>query len=68
MSSFVAHKMRVNCVKWVQNIDKNYQQQDFVSCSTDNTVVLWEDVLPSGSYKNYEQFIGNIYFINYIHT
>lgn len=60
ISSFVAHTKRVNCVKWVQNIDKSCQQQDFVSCSTDNSAILWEDItLPSGSYKAYEKLIGN---------
>lgn len=54
--------MRVNCVKWVQNIDNCCQQQDFVSCSTDNTAILWQDVQPTGSYKSYEKLIGNFFF------
>lgn len=62
ISSFVAHTMRVNCVKWVQNVDNRCQQQDFVSCSTDNSAILWEDItLPSGSYKTYEKLIGNFF-------
>jgi hypothetical protein len=51
--------MRVNSVKWVHNIDPCCQQQDFVSTSTDNTAILWEDILPTGSYKSYEKLIGN---------
>ncbi|KAL5234925.1 hypothetical protein ACI65C_002335 [Semiaphis heraclei] len=58
VSSFVAHTMRVNSVKWVQNVDSSCQQ-DFVSCSTDNTAILWEDILPTGSYKAYEKLIGH---------
>lgn len=58
VSSFVAHTMRVNSVKWVQNVDSSCQQ-DFVSCSTDNTAILWEDILPTGTYKAYEKLIGN---------
>jgi len=50
--------MRVNSVKWVQNVDSSCQQ-DFVSCSTDNTAILWEDILPTGTYKAYEKLIGN---------
>lgn len=61
ISSFVAHTMRVNSVKWVQNIDNCRQQYDFVSCSTDNTAILWEDVLSTGSYKAYEKLIGNFF-------
>lgn len=51
--------MRVNSVKWVQNVDPCCQQQDFVSTSTDNTAILWKDILPTGSYKSYEKLIGN---------
>jgi len=51
--------MRVNSVKWVKNVDSSCCQQDFVSCSTDNTAILWEDILPTGSYKAYEKLIGN---------
>uniref|UniRef100_A0A2H8TKM3 Elongator complex protein 2 n=1 Tax=Melanaphis sacchari TaxID=742174 RepID=A0A2H8TKM3_9HEMI len=58
ISSFVAHTKRVNSVKWVQILD-SCCQQDFVSCSTDNTAILWEDVLPTGSYKAYERLIGH---------
>lgn len=55
--------MRVNCVKWVQNIVNPQQEYDFVSCSTDNTAILWESVLPTGSYKSYEKLIGNLFFL-----
>jgi WD40 repeat protein len=58
ISSFVAHTKRVNSVKWVQNVE-SCCQQDFVSCSTDNTAILWEDIHPTGSYKVYERLIGN---------
>lgn len=46
-------------MKWVKNTEKDCQQQDFVSCSTDNTAILWEDVLPTGLFKAYEKLIGN---------
>ncbi|VVC32544.1 Hypothetical protein CINCED_3A022921 [Cinara cedri] len=59
ISSFVAHTMRVNCVKWVQNTNNSCQKQDFVSCSTDNTAILWEDILPTGNYRTYEKLIGH---------
>lgn len=55
--------MRVNSVKWVQNINVSCQQQDFVSCSADNTAILWEDILTTGSYKNYEKLIGNFFLL-----
>lgn len=55
--------MRVNSVKWVQNLDNYCQQQDFVSCSTDNTAILWQDIQSTGSYKAYEKLIGNFVFI-----
>lgn len=50
--------MRVNCVKWVQNTN-SCKQQDFVSCSTDNTAILWEGVLPTGIYRTFEKLTGN---------
>lgn len=53
--------MRVNSVKWVQNVD-SCSQQDIVSCSTDNTAILWEDIQPNGSYKAYEKLIGKFYY------
>lgn len=53
--------MRVNSVKWVQNINVSCQQQDFVSCSTDSTAILWEDILTTGGYKSYEKLIGNFF-------
>lgn len=46
-------------MKWVHNVDNCCRQQDFVSCSTDNTAILWEDILPTGSYKAHEKLIGN---------
>lgn len=54
--------MRVNCVKWVQNTNNCCLKQDFVSCSTDNTAILWKDVLPTGIYRTYEKLIGKFYW------
>lgn len=54
--------MRVNCVKWVKSIESSLPEQDFISCSTDNTAILWEGILPTGSYKSHEKLIGNFSF------
>lgn len=36
VQSYVAHKAKVNCVRWID--DEDY----FLSCSTDKTVVIWK--------------------------
>ncbi|XP_050542777.1 elongator complex protein 2 [Daktulosphaira vitifoliae] len=59
ISTFLNHTKRVNSVKWVQHMCNDQITQDFVSCSADNTAVLWEGVQPSGFYRHNEKLIGH---------
>ncbi|XP_050422943.1 elongator complex protein 2 [Adelges cooleyi] len=59
VSTFLHHTKRVNSVKWIQQASNNSLAQDFVSCSADNSAVLWEGVQPTGYYKRKEKLVGH---------